>query len=278
MSNAGSLDEAKAIQALLAQLGASQAWKDTLNDNPTSDPEATTSRAPDSGSSASVASLLSQLQTPQEDLSRPAQQLVAQPRLRNDIKDQQGPHVLGQSNVISIPDPYANTPLFTSNDNSPLENSSAGTDQRRQDTRHYTFQQSLPLLAELAARKDLVEALVSMKKSQDTLERQLLEERQSIRKKYDQRIKDASVKARLIGTGLSSHEARMLNDSYKQQLKKFDRERAISAWESLVAKQQENLLALGVPTMFLTGNRSDRETQQKVSQVLEGLMGNPTMS
>ncbi|KAK1229488.1 hypothetical protein PQX77_007458 [Marasmius sp. AFHP31] len=70
----------------------------------------------------------------------------------------------------------------------------------------------------------------------------------------------------------------MLNDSYKQQLKKFDRERAISAWESLVAKQQEDLLALGVPTMFLTSNRSDRETQQKVSQVLEGLIGNRTMS
>ncbi|KAK1224574.1 hypothetical protein PQX77_012528 [Marasmius sp. AFHP31] len=277
MSHAGSLDEAKAIQALLAQLGASQAWKDTLNDNPTSNSEAPTSQAPDSGSSTSVASLLSQLRTPQEDLSRPAQQLVTQPHPQND-KRQQGPHVLGPSNAISIPDPYAHTPLFTSNDNSPLENSSAGTDQRRQDTRHYTFQQSLPLLAELAARKDLVEALVSMKKSQDTLERQLLEERQSIRKKYDQRIKDASVKARLIGTGLSSHEARMLNDSYKQQLKKFDRERAISAWESLVAKQQEDLLALGVPTMFLTSNRSDRETQQKVSQVLEGLIGNPTMS
>ncbi|KAF9268305.1 hypothetical protein L218DRAFT_853406 [Marasmius fiardii PR-910] len=112
-----------------------------------------------------------------------------------------------------------------------------------------------------------------MKEKQDALERQLLQERMSIKEKYEQKVKDALFKARLVGSVLSPHEVRMLNDGYRDELRKFDRERAISAWEDLVAQQQENLSSLGVPAMFPTHVGSEKEVQRKVVHVLEGLIG-----
>ncbi|KAL0581231.1 hypothetical protein V5O48_000819 [Marasmius crinis-equi] len=283
MSNSASLDDAKAIQALLVQLGASQAMKEVFDEKATSssNSQSKSRNTPDSGSSTSVASLLSQLQTPQQEWIQPIHQGQvhqpqgqSQPRLpasEANSQWQQGRHTSqppsGRLSAISIPDSYENA------DNDVALDGAAAANPPSQDLRQCTFQQALPILAELSTRKELVDALVAMKKSQDTLEKQLSEERKAIREKYDRRIKDASVKARLIGAGLSPHEARMLNDGYKEELKKFDRGKAISAWESLVSQQQEDLSMLGVPTMFLSGHRSDRETQQKVAHVLEGLIG-----
>lgn len=84
----------------------------------------------------------------------------------------------------------------------------------------------------------------------------------------------------------------MLSDAYKKELKKFDVERVLVAWDGLVAKQQAALENLRVPTMFKTDISTDREVtdlighksslshlvtseqrQQRVIQVLEGISG-----
>ena len=50
-----------------------------------------------------------------------------------------------------------------------------------------------------------------------------------------------------------------MSDAFRQELRKFDAQRVLPAWDGLVAKQQARLEALGVPAMFPTTAKSDRE-------------------
>lgn len=50
-----------------------------------------------------------------------------------------------------------------------------------------------------------------------------------------------------------------MTTAYQKELKKFDEERALLAWDGLISKQQTALAALGIPTMFNTGIKADRE-------------------
>jgi len=94
----------------------------------------------------------------------------------------------------------------------------------------------------------------------------------------------------MIGTGLTKHEAdvrlsllsrtaidfvfhqlKMLTRAFETELRKFDSERVFPAWDGLVMKQQATLEGVGVPTMFVTDVPRDRERQQRVIQVLEGI-------
>ena len=50
-----------------------------------------------------------------------------------------------------------------------------------------------------------------------------------------------------------------MTDSFRAELRKFDRERVLPAWDGLVTKQQIALEALGVPTMFPSTEAMDRE-------------------
>jgi len=99
----------------------------------------------------------------------------------------------------------------------------------------------------------------------------LWEERQAIQKKYEEKVKIARTKATMIGTGLTKHEADMLTRAFETELRKFDSERVFPAWDGLVMKQQATLEGVGVPTMFVTDVPRDRERQQRVIQVLEGI-------
>lgn len=112
-----------------------------------------------------------------------------------------------------------------------------------------------------------------MKREQADLERQLWDERQGIQKKQEEKVKIARTKASMVGSGLTQFEADMLSDSFRKELRKFDSERVLPAWDGLVAKQQARLEALGVPVMYLTSIKTDRERQQRVIQVLAGIVG-----
>jgi hypothetical protein len=43
-----------------------------------------------------------------------------------------------------------------------------------------------------------------------------------------------------------------MSDNFRKELKKFDVERVLPAWDALVRGQQARLEALKVPTMFVT--------------------------
>ncbi|KAI0049173.1 hypothetical protein FA95DRAFT_1604569 [Auriscalpium vulgare] len=143
---------------------------------------------------------------------------------------------------------------------------------RRQDVREMTFQQSLPHLAQLAEDSTFVEAVRKIKREQDALESQLWEERAAIRKKHEEKVKFAQTKANMIGVGMSKHDAEMLSASFREEVRKFDLQRALPAWDGLVAKHQTALEVLAVPTMFRTTDKVDLEKQKRIMQVLEGLV------
>ena len=83
-----------------------------------------------------------------------------------------------------------------------------------------------------------------------------------------------------------------MSDSFRMELRKFDAERVLPAWDGLVRGQQTRLEALKVPTMFVTNDAGDVEVrisdisfvvhphatrscwqkQRKVMHVLEGIL------
>lgn len=51
----------------------------------------------------------------------------------------------------------------------------------------------------------------------------------------------------------------MMSTAFRKELQKFDVERALVAWDGMVAKQQMALEVLAVPTMFVSSGTSDME-------------------
>lgn len=82
----------------------------------------------------------------------------------------------------------------------------------------------------------------------------------------------------------------MMTDACGKELKKFDTERVVIAWDALLTKQQTALEIQRVPAMFITDVKADREVsletkngtnryrserhpqrQKRIIQVLEGI-------
>jgi hypothetical protein len=58
-----------------------------------------------------------------------------------------------------------------------------------------------------------------------------------------------------------------MSDAFRTELRKFDAERVLPAWDGLIRGQQARLEALKVPTMFVTDNASDVEVRiERLSQ------------
>ncbi|KAJ3734501.1 hypothetical protein DFJ43DRAFT_1062976 [Lentinula guzmanii] len=231
------INDSAGIRALLEQLETSQAWQDTVASSHPNDPPHTVdpSSAPSVAPPLSVAALLSQLQTgSQSEIADIQSDPVATPS-----------HALQSSlSISSVP--------------------------REVDSqRSLTFQQALPLIASQSANPRFCETLKSMKKEQDVLEMKLSDERKAILSKYEARVQVAKTKASMIGSGISRHEANMLLDAVAKELKQFDVERVLPAWDGLALQQQEALAQVGVPTIT---DATKRKEQQKIMQVLEGLM------
>ncbi|KAJ7179523.1 hypothetical protein C8R46DRAFT_1073987 [Mycena filopes] len=230
------------VKALLDSLRASQAWQNLVNtppEQPSPHPGSGSSQTP--ASSASVAALLSQLNAASPSPPRPSSS--------NALQHQEHPP---QSTTPSTPAPAP--PPIT------------------EDVRSLTFQQALPRLAQLSDDPAVVSTITKLKHDQDKLERELWAERAAIREKYEDKVKKAKIKATLIGAGLSRHEGQMLTQAYERELKRFDAERVLPAWDGLVTSQQTALAQLRVPTMYSTAVKADRERQQRVIQVLEGIV------
>ncbi|KAF8076009.1 hypothetical protein FPV67DRAFT_393001 [Lyophyllum atratum] len=261
--NFTNINDPAGVKALLDQLRVSQAWQEAVapvatepqtssagfDEQPA--PASTSQASSTSASSASVAALLSQLQ------SSPSWRPSANTTLREHASD----HDNGRS---ITPVPLELVPPQTVAPSPP---------KKVQDPRTFTFQQALPHLAQLADVPGFVAAITHVKKEQEDLERQLWEERRDIHRRYEEKVKVAKTKASMIGdSGLSKHEADMLQGGLKKELEKFDRDRVLVAWDGLISKQQTTLARHNVPTMFPTVKPADRERQQRVMQVLEGIL------
>jgi len=56
-----------------------------------------------------------------------------------------------------------------------------------------------------------------------------------------------------------------MSDTFRTELRKFDAERVLPAWDRLVRSQQARLEALKVPTVFVTNDASDAEVRIETS-------------
>ncbi|KAG6918242.1 hypothetical protein DXG01_015835 [Tephrocybe rancida] len=241
--NFTNINDPAGVKALLDQLRVSQAWKDAVAPQAQESqpapvlieqqetPVATNSKAP---VTSSVAALLSQLQSPS---SPPSSSTSTDAVIARSIPLQP-----------LVPTLYDTPPIRDT-----------------PDPRTLTFQQALPLLAQLGDDPKLVAVITQLKKEQEDLERRLWEDRRNIVRKYEEKVKVAATKANMIGDpGLSKHEAEMLQDGLKTALEKFDRERVLVAWDGLVSKQQTILSNHSVPTMFPTVIPADPKSTENV--------------
>ncbi|KAL0949804.1 hypothetical protein HGRIS_009840 [Hohenbuehelia grisea] len=250
------------VKALLDKLRSSQAWQESIapesqaNSNTTDALETPTPVPPTSGS---VASLLSQLQ---DSTSHPS------------ASYQPEHHASSEPQPAFTQSPAHPQHTYSYHEHDPNAYQPMSSSRPVQDLKTYTFQQALPVLGHMADDPAFVTRVKEMKRDQNALERRLWDERNAILKKYEDKVKVARTKANMIGVGLSRHEADMMTTAYQKELKKFDQERALPAWDGLISKQQTAFAALGTPTMFNTGIKADRERQQRVMQVVEGIVGN----
>lgn len=281
--NFTNINDPAGIKALLEQLRSSQAWQQSIvggadpngiaksppltSTTPQATPLPTQSVATTSDvskPSSSVADLLSQLHS-----SEHVQEIIpsgpSQPSTSRFTAQQASLQVSQAPSHRSTPRPPEDS----------VHHSAASTNAftHGQELRTMSFQQALPHLTRLAENADFVTAIAQLREEQKDLERQLWEERLAIHRKHENKVKVAQTKAGLIGGGISQHEAGMLNDAFRKELQKFDAERVLFAWDGLLRKQQSALEGLGVPTMFPSDLRVDREKQQRVIQVLEGITG-----
>ncbi|KAJ6516300.1 hypothetical protein C8R45DRAFT_1087401 [Mycena sanguinolenta] len=250
------INDPAGVKALLDRLRESQAWQNVVNATPEQQaPAPSSSRSEPTPGSRSVASLLSQLNAAPMAAATPAP-------------------VHGVSNARASLSPSKDY-TFVTRPPPPQPESFAATE----DVRSLTFQQALPRLAQLSDDPAVAAAIQKLKQEQDKLERELWTERTAIRVKYEEKVKVAKVKyEKVFLPGLSKHEADMLVQAYERELARFDSERVLPAWDGLVTSQQAALAQLRVPTMYPTAVKDDRERQQKVTQVLEGILGTtPTL-
>jgi hypothetical protein len=56
-----------------------------------------------------------------------------------------------------------------------------------------------------------------------------------------------------------------MSDAFRTELRKFDAERVLPAWDGLVRSQQARLEALKIPTMFVTNEAGDVEVRIETS-------------
>jgi hypothetical protein len=60
----------------------------------------------------------------------------------------------------------------------------------------------------------------------------------------------------------------MMSDTFQRELREFDTQRVLSAWDGLVAKQQGILENHAVPTMFSTTSHNERDVRKCFTLVL----------
>ncbi|KAL1672267.1 hypothetical protein EV122DRAFT_284134 [Schizophyllum commune] len=206
----------------------------------------------------SVAELLSQLQQP----SVPPPALPAAGR---DPRISAHGGRLGP--VPADPRASADPPTFI-----PVESPTPEPSAPRKDPRSLNYAESLTALGRLSSDAEFLAFLKQLKREQDELERKLASERETIRKKHEEKVRVAKTKATMIGGGISAHEADMMQRAYRKDLENFDRERVLSAWQALVKTQQVAMEKRAVPAMFVTTAKVDLQRQKRVISVLEDMM------
>ncbi|KAF8583986.1 hypothetical protein K439DRAFT_1617072 [Ramaria rubella] len=272
------INDPAGVKALLDQLRASQAWQDlSVNLSPSDTLERQASGLESNGihnpllpRQESVTEINTDAEPdPSPHVSNHISSLLS--RLQPGIVPPPPPSVIPSDQRLSVYEEYASRPHHHEPRSNVLTLASPSIQSK--PPRSITFSQALPIIARLSENPTFIEKLEKMYQAQAHLERKLWEERDQILKNQEDKVKIAQAKAAIIGSEISRNDATMLESLFLKEVKTYDSEQALSAWDALVTKQQIMLEALGVPGMFVSAIKSDREKQQRIIQVLAGLCG-----
>ncbi|PWN88183.1 hypothetical protein FA10DRAFT_303172 [Acaromyces ingoldii] len=118
---------------------------------------------------------------------------------------------------------------------------SSGSD----NLRHVSLAQALPHLARLSKDESFLAALLKLKADQDSVEEKLASHREEM------------LKRRPAPT--------------RNQLREWDL-KALNRWDEVYTEQQQRLERLGVPGFYVTKDQGQRKKQERVFQILAGLL------
>lgn len=111
--------------------------------------------------------------------------------------------------------------------------------------RHVSLAQALPHLARLSKDEKFLAALLKLKADQDAVEDKLAAQRREMAKRKP--------------------------TPTANQLREWDLD-ALIRWDALYTQQQKGLEAMGVPCFYVTKDQGQRKKQERVFQVLAGLL------
>ncbi|KAF8338987.1 uncharacterized protein EI90DRAFT_2436607 [Cantharellus anzutake] len=140
--------------------------------------------------------------------------------------------------------------------------------------RDASYKQSLSALAGLLEDPLVINTIVQLKNDQENLETSLWDGRTRIIEQQKKRVKDLHDRCRIINIAPTTREIEQLEKEFRHELRKYDKERVLIAWDSLTEKQQTTLEKLGVPTMYVTKDPKERARQQKIIDVIVNSIGN----
>ncbi|KAG8887986.1 nucleotidyltransferase, partial [Tulasnella sp. 332] len=139
------------------------------------------------------------------------------------------------------------------------------------DLKSMGYAESLSRIEPLLRNSVASSILRKLQDDQKDVETKLWGRRQAVMTEHEKRVQAARQQARIV-TGVDSLEPRetqRLNQQLKKALDGFDREVALPAWDALLKRQQEALENLGVPSMFVTSDVTERSRQQRLIRVIE---------
>jgi len=260
--NFTNINDPAGVTALLEKLRSSQAWAEIQNEP--SQPELAAPRAPVKEETVAPTAQPDPLDTVKDDpITTANRDVTSVANLLSQLS----------SEVPSIGPAHSHPPQFYSSSTPPNVSTAMHKSLPKKDVRSFTFQQSLPYLAQLSEDPVFLDAVSKLRKDQETLERRLWEEREAICNRQSQKVNTAVTKANMLAMGISQREAEIMKQAFEKELRKFDQEQVLPAWDDLITKQQIALEKLGVPALFVTDSASDKVKQYRIVSVIEGITG-----
>ncbi|KAI9507170.1 hypothetical protein F5148DRAFT_148875 [Russula earlei] len=261
------INDPEGVKAVLDALRKSQAWTDALESgrvmpHPHSAAQPAASRRGQTSDSLRVPppgpedaravslrpSLVSDNPSSHSSHSTPSvAELLSQLRAPQDLEHTSGT-VEGDRRSLPLPGHTNSLPVHP-------QTASTHVSNPQQDIRTLSFQQALPHISRLMEDSHVTESLT-----------QLWEEREDIRRGHEEKVTVAKNKAKMIGVGLSKQEAQLMSDAFRSELRKFDTERVLPAWDGLIRSQQARFEALKIPTMYVTNDAGPAEVSVPISR------------
>ncbi|KDN40880.1 hypothetical protein K437DRAFT_227106, partial [Tilletiaria anomala UBC 951] len=121
------------------------------------------------------------------------------------------------------------------------------------DLRNLTFAQALPTLTRLAQDETFLAALLQLKRDQDALEDELLAGRLKLTGERGEHLRGPG--SALVQANAAAYDRKILK-----------------RWDELRSSQQKHLQELGVPCFFCSTHKADIARQERVMQLLGGLL------